>query len=232
VSYATTILDEDKERLELVAIKNIRVPESQDVKTRGPHSIFMPEDTLRAKKLKQTRPAGVTQAIRSLQKGQRAQTFDPGATLKMTTEKNAIGARFLGIVNSLPVVKNPYGHEQRDENIPIGRLHGLMSGSQQDPSAFNGLQANEEQNANSAVPRLKPSLHCSEPDCERHADGFNNEEELMCHIQEEHIAPLPKSMKYFQEQSVAILGLESHGQLQSALTSLRDLMGTVVSIFE
>jgi hypothetical protein len=76
-------------------------------------------------------PKSYAQVIRSLQKGQRAQTFDPGTRAKTTTEGNAVRARFQGIVKSVPVVKkNTYRHEpiDYDHEIRILKiLHGKGS---------------------------------------------------------------------------------------------------------
>jgi hypothetical protein len=78
-------------------------------------------------------PRSYTQVIRSLQKGQRAQTFDPGTRPKTTTEGNAIRARFQGIVKSVPVVKkNTYRHEPIDYDNEI-RILKIFAGSGDDP---------------------------------------------------------------------------------------------------
>ena len=60
-------------------------------------------------------PRSYTQVIRSLQKRQRAQTFDPGTRSKTTTEGDAIRATFRAIVERVPVVKkNAYKDEPID----------------------------------------------------------------------------------------------------------------------
>jgi hypothetical protein len=69
---------------------------------------------------------------------------------------------------------------------------------------------------------LKPSLCCSEPECDRHTIGFDTEEELKRHTQEEHIRPLENPLKYAEENLAAILGLDSHGQPKKAVTSIQD----------
>jgi hypothetical protein len=66
--------------------------------------------------------------------------------------------------------------------------------------------------------QLKPSLCCSEPECDRHAVGFDSEEDLKRHTQEEHIRPLENPPKYAEENLAAILGLDSHGQPKKAVT--------------
>jgi hypothetical protein len=76
---------------------------------------------------------------------------------------------------------------------------------------------------------LKPSLCCSEPDCERHTVGFDNEEDLKRHTQEEHIRPLENPSKYAEENLAAILGLDSHGQAKKAVASTQDSTKMVAS---
>lgn len=78
-------------------------------------------------------PKSYSTVIRSLQRGQRAKTFDPGTGTKTTTEErgDAIRARFQGIVKSVPVVKkNTYIHKpiDYDNEIRILKiLHGVGS---------------------------------------------------------------------------------------------------------
>jgi hypothetical protein len=77
-------------------------------------------------------PKSYSQVIRSLQKGQRAQTFDPGTRAKTTTEGNAIRTRFQKIVKSVPVVRtNTYRHEPIDYNKEI-RILKILHGEGSD----------------------------------------------------------------------------------------------------
>ena len=77
-------------------------------------------------------PRSYAKVIRSLQKGQRAQTFDPGTRTKTTSEGNAIRARFQGIVNKVPVVKkNTYTHAPIDFNNQI-RILKILHGEKDD----------------------------------------------------------------------------------------------------
>jgi len=59
--------------------------------------------------------------------------------------------------------------------------------------------------------QARPMLCCSEPDCDRHKVGFENEEALKLHREEEHIKPLSNPLKYAQENLAAVLGLDSEG---------------------
>jgi hypothetical protein len=76
---------------------------------------------------------------------------------------------------------------------------------------------------------IKPSLCCSEPECERHTVGFDNEEDLERHTQEEHIRPLENPLKYAEENLAAILGLDSLGQAKKVVISTQDSTKMVVS---
>lgn len=61
-------------------------------------------------------------------------------------------------------------------------------------------------------------FYCKEPQCERHASGYNTEEELKRHTQEEHIAPLEDPGKYFQENLALSTGLDAQGQPKKPAT--------------
>lgn len=58
----------------------------------------------------------------------------------------------------------------------------------------------------------KTSLFCPKTVCPRHVVGFNNEEDLKHHLQAAHIQPLENPLTYTQEQTDAMLGLDSSGQ--------------------
>jgi hypothetical protein len=73
-------------------------------------------------------------------------------------------------------------------------------------------------------PQPKPALCCSAPDCERHTVGFDTEEELRAHTQEEHIRPLENPLKYAQESLANSLGLDSEGRPKNPAPS-QDVAG-------
>lgn len=58
---------------------------------------------------------------------------------------------------------------------------------------------------------LKPAIACLEPDCEHHNVGFENEEDLKRHTQEEHVKPLENPLKFAQENLAGMLGLNPDG---------------------
>ena len=75
--------------------------------------------------------------------------------------------------------------------------------------------------------QLKPSLSCPEPDCDRHNIGFESEEDLNKHKQEEHIRPLDNPLNYFKENLASRLGLDSQGQSKQALSTSKDAVTTL-----
>jgi hypothetical protein len=60
--------------------------------------------------------------------------------------------------------------------------------------------------------RPKQSLCCPEPKCDRHQIGFDTEEALKTHTEQEHVRPSADPAKYAQENLAASLGLDSQGR--------------------
>ncbi|KAF4625361.1 hypothetical protein G7Y89_g12805 [Cudoniella acicularis] len=60
----------------------------------------------------------------------------------------------------------------------------------------------------------KRALCCSEPECDRHNVGFENEEALRIHTQEEHIKPLENPIQYALLECANTLGLDSQGHIK------------------
>ncbi|KAG9233983.1 hypothetical protein BJ875DRAFT_484605 [Amylocarpus encephaloides] len=58
----------------------------------------------------------------------------------------------------------------------------------------------------------KPTLSCSEPECDKHKVAFETDEALRRHTQEEHIKPLADPLQYAQQNLAALLNLDSRGQ--------------------
>ena len=77
----------------------------------------------------------------------------------------------------------------------------------------------KRQQAPESKPQPKPALCCSEPECDRHNVGFDSEESLRRHTQEEHIQPLENPVKYAQDNLAELLGLDSHGKSKSSAAS-------------
>lgn len=76
----------------------------------------------------------------------------------------------------------------------------------------------------------KPALCCSEPECDRHNVGFDSEEALRAHTQEEHIQPLENPPKYAQDNLAAVLGLDSQGRSKNPASSTQDAGATVAAV--
>lgn len=57
-----------------------------------------------------------------------------------------------------------------------------------------------------------PILMCPEPGCETGSSGFQTEEALNAHRQEEHVKPFENPLGFLQEHMTAALGLDSQGQ--------------------
>jgi hypothetical protein len=92
-------------------------------------------------------------------------------------------------------------------------------GSTSSPQVTKAVSPDVKRQPAESKPQLKPSLCCSEPECERHTIGFDNEEDLKHHTQEEHIRPLENPLKYAQENLASTLGLDPHGQSKKATIS-------------
>ena len=76
----------------------------------------------------------------------------------------------------------------------------------------------KRQNIVDTKQQTRPMLCCSEPDCDRHKAGFDSEEALKAHREEEHIKPLSNPLKYAQENLAAVLGLDSDGRPKASVT--------------
>ncbi|KAG0646689.1 hypothetical protein D0Z07_6279 [Hyphodiscus hymeniophilus] len=84
----------------------------------------------------------------------------------------------------------------------------------------------KRQPAPEAKPQPKPALCCSEPECDRHNVGFDSEEALRLHTQEEHIQPLENPVKYAQDNLASLLGLDSQGRPKGATQEAGAKMGS------
>ncbi|KAH8815602.1 hypothetical protein F5884DRAFT_183886 [Xylogone sp. PMI_703] len=87
-----------------------------------------------------------------------------------------------------------------------------------------------KQSAAETKPQAKPTRICPEPECERHTVGFDSDEALKQHTQDEHIKPLENPLKYAQESLAATLGLNEHGQPKVSLDASnqdQDALGDV-----
>ncbi|CAG8950661.1 hypothetical protein HYFRA_00002871 [Hymenoscyphus fraxineus] len=67
--------------------------------------------------------------------------------------------------------------------------------------------------------QARPTLCCKETDCDRHTVGFETEEELKAHTEEEHVKPLSDPMQYAQQNLASLLGLDPQGQPKKQVMS-------------
>lgn len=112
------------------------------------------------------------------------------------------------------------------ENLHIpARKKQKQNNGQNTPGSNASPQVNKapspevkRQPAPESKPQPKPALCCSEPECDRHSMGFDSEEALERHTQEEHIQPLKDPVKYVQDNLAELIGLDSQGRPKSQET--------------
>ncbi|KAL2074468.1 hypothetical protein VTL71DRAFT_8246 [Oculimacula yallundae] len=111
----------------------------------------------------------------------------------------------------------PARKKQKQNSTPVpGQITPGSSSSPQVPKAVSPEMKRQQSDM---LQRSKPSLCCSEPECDRHNIGFESPEALKAHTQEEHIRPLEDPLKYAKENLASALGLDEHGQLKKPVTS-------------
>lgn len=102
-------------------------------------------------------------------------------------------------------------------------------GSTSSPQVIKAASPEVKRQPAESKAHLKPSLCCSEPECDRHTVGFDSEEDLKHHTLEEHVRPLENPEKFAKEELAAVSGLDSHGQAKKAITSIQDSTKMVAS---
>lgn len=85
-------------------------------------------------------------------------------------------------------------------------------GSTSSPQVAKAVSPEIKRQKADSKPQVKPTLTCSEPECDRHNVGFDSEEALKLHRQEEHIRPLENPLQYVQENLASTIGLDSQGR--------------------
>lgn len=118
---------------------------------------------------------------------------------------------------------------QENLHIPARKKQKQNNTGQNTPGSNASPQVNKapspevkRQPPPESKPQPKPALCCSEPDCDRHNVGFDSEEALRAHTQEEHIQPLENPAKYAEENLAAILGLDSLGRSKNPVRSSQE----------
>ena len=118
---------------------------------------------------------------------------------------------------------------QENLHIPARKKQKQNNAGQSTPGSKPSPQVNKasspetkRQSVPESKPQPKPTLCCSEPECDRHNVGFGSEEELRAHIQAEHIQPLEDPTKYALDNMAALLGLDSQGHSKSVASPTKD----------
>lgn len=126
---------------------------------------------------------------------------------------------------------------QENLHIPARKKQKQNNTGQITPGSNASPQVNKapspdvkRQPAPESKPQSKPALSCSEPECDRHNVGFESEEALKAHTQEEHIQPLENPAKYAQDNLAALLGLDSQGRSKNPASSTQDAGATAASV--
>jgi hypothetical protein len=88
----------------------------------------------------------------------------------------------------------------------------------------------KRQQAPDSKPQQKPSLCCRESDCERHNVGFESQEALERHTQEEHVGPLQNPLKYALENFASATNLDSQGRPNKPANSVVPESAPTVSV--
>lgn len=102
-------------------------------------------------------------------------------------------------------------------------------GSTSSPQVIKAASPEVKRQPPESKSNLKPSLCCSESECDRHAIGFDSEEELKRHTHEEHIRPLENPERYAKEILADVTGLDSQGHAKKAVASIQDSTKMVAS---
>lgn len=104
---------------------------------------------------------------------------------------------------------------QESLHIPPARKKQRQNHGQATPGSNSSPQVGKAPSPKQSVkPKMqtRPTLCCKETDCDRHNVGFETEQELRAHTEEEHVKPLSDPTQYAQQNLASLLGLDSQGQ--------------------
>lgn len=160
-----------------------------------------------------------TQALRQAQNRTSAKPGQPPAAPTTAQPPFQFGA------NTSPAGNPEYFSEQRitQANLAIPpRKKAKTTAPQKSPS-----MGQQQQGASAPSPQVKapsptvgrkveptkvpPKLTCPEPGCEMSTAGFQSEEALNAHCQEEHVKPYENPYGFLREHMTATLGLDAQG---------------------
>ena len=126
---------------------------------------------------------------------------------------------------------------QENLHIPARKKQKQNNAGQNTPGSNASPQVNKapspevkRQSAPESKPQPKPALCCSEPECDRHNVGFDSEEALRTHTQEEHIQPLENPAKYAEDSLASLLDLDSQGRSKNPASSTPEAGATTAGV--
>jgi hypothetical protein len=121
----------------------------------------------------------------------------------------------------------PARKKQRQNNTPAPGQG--TPGSTSSPQVAKAVSPDIKRQQVESKSQPKPSLSCPELECERHSLGFDSEEGLQQHTQEEHIRPLDNPLKYAQENLASTLGLDAQGNAKKTAPVTAQESGTTLT---
>ncbi|KAM3067916.1 hypothetical protein ACMFMG_011398 [Clarireedia jacksonii] len=112
----------------------------------------------------------------------------------------------------------PARKKQKPNSTPVQSqgTPGSTSSPQVSKAVSPEIKRQQQPTESRAPP--KPALCCPDQDCERHDVGFETEEELKRHKEEEHVKPLANPQQYAEESLASMLGLDQ-GQSKKSTTA-------------
>jgi hypothetical protein len=113
----------------------------------------------------------------------------------------------------------PARKKQKPNSTPVQGQGTPGSTSSPQVSKAVSPEVKRQQQPTESVAPPKPALCCPDQDCERHDVGFETEEELRRHKEEEHVRPLANPQQYVEESLASILGLDPQGQPKKPSTA-------------
>ncbi|RDL40555.1 uncharacterized protein BP5553_00534 [Venustampulla echinocandica] len=114
--------------------------------------------------------------------------------------------------------------QKQNNNAPVPAQG--TPGSNASPQVSKGVAPEVKRQPAEAKPQPRTALCCSEPECDRHNVGFDSEEALRIHTQEEHIKPLEDPFQYAQQNLASTLGLDARGQSKKPPVVSQDVAAT------
>lgn len=116
------------------------------------------------------------------------------------------------------------------ENLHIpARKKQKQTGTTAPGQTTPGSNASPEIKRDQIRSQSKPALVCSEPECDRHNTGFETQEALTAHTQEEHIRPLQDASRYAKENLASSIGLDGQGKARKPVVPAENDLSAAVA---